>query len=1649
MKKPLSFNHRFLTGLSLIILLFFLGAPCLADVSYTFQWNPNHADDNVVTYRFYWSTTSGDYSVVNRDAIPNVVSGNFDPAAPQYIKTFPDPPPGEYMDPMYFVVSAVDDQEFESVYSLEIDTAAPQVTSLPTVLSVTESSATIFWTTDKPGTSIVEYGATSAYGSTAPVPASTQYVTDHLVTISGLASSTTYHFRASAVSAQGIGPNNDLNDGNPSADYTFTTAGAGQSDTTPPVIINIPGANSVTDTTATITWTTDEPSDSVVQYGLTTNYGSSRTLDTDVVSHSVQIQGLGADTTYQFRVRSTDIAGNGPTNSANYSFTTEPAPDTTMPVITSTPTATSVTDTTATIVWTTNEPATSVVEFGETASYTRSSSLGSYVTNHSVTLTLLKDATLYHFRVGSTDAAGNGPRNSTDSTFTTDETPDTQAPVVISPPTVIGTTDTTATIVWQTDETGNSQVRFDTVTGAWETLGTTFTSAAMVTQHSVTLTGLIINQTYYFRVGSTDTAGNGPDPAYTTDNNPTNTALNFTTKPDSTSPVVTSAPTVTGVTDSTVTIAWDTDEPSNSQVRYDTVSRTWATYTKTKTDAGMVTHHTVTITGLLNDQPYFFRVGSTDLGGNGPDPATTGDNNPTNTELGFTTQPDSTPPTITSPPTVTGISESTATIAWSTDEPSNSRVQYGTAGATWDGYPFSQNTADMVTNHVVTLSGLDPSTPYFFRVGSTDIKGNGPTVSTEVTFTTGAIEDVTPPQFDSPPTVTAKTHNSAIVNWTTNEPSNSEVQFDVVSQLSWGSYASNVTDSDIVTTHSITITSLSGSTLYYVRVGSSDLSGNVATSSQISFTTDENPDTEPPQVVLPPTVTIKTNATATIEWTTDEESNSQVRYGTQSSVWSNYPLTRSDATMVTNHSLTLTNLTGDTAYYFRVGSTDASGNGPATSNEVVFVTVPDPDITAPQFTSPPTPTAKTNNAATIAWSTDEPGNSQVQYGDNAATWGSYDFAENDAEMVSFHTVSISGLDGNTLYYFRVATTDAAGNGPSISSEITFRTDEDPDVTAPRITSPPTVTDKTVGTATIEWETDEPCNNEVRYDINSLEWETYRYIENDSDMVTSHSVTITGLDLLSDCESGGCRIFFMVGSTDAAGNGPDPDGIDVNNPFSEDTFTTELELDDNAPVVISGPIVTAVDSETAIIEWETDEPSNSIVKYGLDSATWPTYTHSEDDAALVTQHSVTLTNLNDFVVYETEYVDVYDEDGNVIGQEEVIVAVPVCAQGDCTFYYQIGSTDALGNGPTLNQSATNPSAENDFTTTESPDDAAPVVSDVNVAWVTNKTALITWQTDEPGNSQVRYNILSPATWETYAGSENDPDMRMIHSLTVTDLQASKLYYFQVGSTDAKGNGPDPSIVGQFTTADGPDESAPQISNFFVQPTSGETAVATWTTDEPGNSQVRYDTQSHLWEEYAFSENDAGMTTQHRVTLTRLSPSTLYYVRVSSTDASGNNSATSSNDVNPSMERNLTTTTEDPPSIVEYPEAKYPRVDATANTIEITYDELNMQMAESEGNYILSPVLSFASPGNSIDLVSTAVGQSTYRLSFVSVEAYTVYSLTVGDEITDVDGYRVQPNTVLINDNDADDLPDDWEIEFGLDPTSGDTTAGQGRDGDFDN
>lgn len=186
-------------------------------------------------------------------------------------------------------------------------------------------------------------------------------------------------------------------------------------DTTPPQITAGPTASAF-DCSARIEWTTDEAASSWVDYGATAGYGSSQTTSGFVTQHVVTLVPLSPTSTYHYRASSSDVAGNGPTQSSDATFVTSAAAS---PVITSGPQATGITGTGATIVWQTDEPATSEVQYGVTTSYGSSASSAGLSTTHSVVLTGLTVETTYHFRTVSTDGCGNGPTYSLDQTFTT------------------------------------------------------------------------------------------------------------------------------------------------------------------------------------------------------------------------------------------------------------------------------------------------------------------------------------------------------------------------------------------------------------------------------------------------------------------------------------------------------------------------------------------------------------------------------------------------------------------------------------------------------------------------------------------------------------------------------------------------------------------------------------------------------------------------------------------------------------------------------------------------------------------------------------------------------------------------------------------------------------------------------------------------------------------------------------------------------------------------------------------------------------------------------------------------------------------------------------------------------------------------------
>src|SRR5262249_52479705 len=96
------------------------------------------------------------------------------------------------------------------------------------------------------------------------------------------------------------------------------------SDTTPPVISAV-ASSGVTSVAATISWTTNENADTLVEYGASAAYGSSSQLSTQLVTaHTVGLGGLSAGVTYHYRVKSKDAAGNLAVSS-DFTFSTAAA----------------------------------------------------------------------------------------------------------------------------------------------------------------------------------------------------------------------------------------------------------------------------------------------------------------------------------------------------------------------------------------------------------------------------------------------------------------------------------------------------------------------------------------------------------------------------------------------------------------------------------------------------------------------------------------------------------------------------------------------------------------------------------------------------------------------------------------------------------------------------------------------------------------------------------------------------------------------------------------------------------------------------------------------------------------------------------------------------------------------------------------------------------------------------------------------------------------------------------------------------------------------------------------------------------------------------------------------------------------------------
>ena len=179
----------------------------------------------------------------------------------------------------------------------------------------------------------------------------------------------------------------------------------------------------------TVTWDTNVIADSFVVYDTDSSLTNSMEQGSSVknsTSHSVVVTGLNGGTAIYYQVKSERVNGGVTQNSTTGSCT--PTADTSgitpdppssgggiliidktdkfAPEISDTEVI-EVTSESAIITWTTNEEATSFVEYGTTIEYGHTYGEWSSTTAHTVTLNNLQEATAYNFRALSSDMSGN------------------------------------------------------------------------------------------------------------------------------------------------------------------------------------------------------------------------------------------------------------------------------------------------------------------------------------------------------------------------------------------------------------------------------------------------------------------------------------------------------------------------------------------------------------------------------------------------------------------------------------------------------------------------------------------------------------------------------------------------------------------------------------------------------------------------------------------------------------------------------------------------------------------------------------------------------------------------------------------------------------------------------------------------------------------------------------------------------------------------------------------------------------------------------------------------------------------------------------------------------------------------------------------
>lgn len=370
------------------------------------------------------------------------------------------------------------------------------------------------------------------------------------------------------------------------------------------------------------------------------------------------------------------------------------------------------------------------------------------------------------------------------------------------------------------------------------------------------------------------------------------------------------------------------------------------------------------------------------------------------------------PADIVDEPTASNVTTKKATISWTTNRTSDSKIAYGTEPGKY--IDTEVGNSEQTISHVLTITNLAPGTTYYYVAKWTDEDGNLG-ISEESSFSTS------PAPSAKEVKATSVGLDKATINFTSSGANKVSVVYG--KSTAFGGTA-ELAISSAEATYGVYLEGLEDGTKYYYRVDLYDIDGAVYPGDIYSFETLPRPKVSNVKLQQ-----VKGAATSTmlITWSSNTEVSSIVTYYPSASP--SMVKDSVDIKMTKAHKMIIKGLIANAPYTLIVKGRDKGGNE-AVSETQIFTTAS--DTRPPQISNMNTElsiqgTGEDAKAQLIvSWETDELSTSQVIYGEGS-TGALSNKTQVDSAPVYTHLVVIQNLMPSKVYRLKAVSADLGNN----------------------------------------------------------------------------------------------------------------------------------------------------------------------------------------------------------------------------------------------------------------------------------------------------------------------------------------------------------------------------------------------------------------------------------------------------------------------------------------------------------------------------------------------------------------------------------------------------------------------------------------------